>query len=1295
MDIHDPYGRRSFIHPITLLAQGKEYQSKALADTGATAYSFIDEKEAQILSETLDIVPIPLAKPRFLCGYDGKMRRKPVTHAIYPSMKVGNHLESTVPMLITNLGNQHIILGKPWMNKHKVLLDMADDRIIFLPGRCDHNGAPQIKRPLTKIDAQAKSNLDIEAKLLAKPAKAAKPAEQDVQVRTNLGEKPKLDSKLDSKPKLIPKASTEPSVPEENKVLNIAEISAAAFHMFASHQKRYQVQCFSMTLAEMDHVIKKQSRTHGIRETVVATEDVVKQKLPKEYHNLIDVFDKNKAKELPPHRTHDHKIELESGKKPPQSRLYPMSGFKLQKVKEYLEENLQKGFISPSTAPYASPVLFVQKHDGSLRFCVDYRKLNAITIRNRYPIPLIEEVLARVVGCKYLTKLDIIAAFNKLRMHPDSEDFTTFTTSFGAFKYHVLPFGLTGGPASYQQYMNDTLFEYLNDFCQAYLDDILIYSKTKKEHKEHVRKVLLKLREAGLQADIDKCEFHVQETKFLGLMVSTNGLRMDPSKIEVVAGWETPTCLKEVQAFVGFCNFYRRFIKDFSKTVKPLVALTKKDCPFQWSEACQAAFEHMKHLVTSAPVLRHYERSRPAVLETDSSDFVNGGVLSQADDDGVLHPVAFYSKNLLPAECNYEIYDKELLAIVRCLEHWRPELESTDIPIQIFTDHKSLEYFMQTKELTRRQARWAEKLADFNFKIMYRSGKSNGKADALTRMPNSVPTDSQDERRKHQHRAVLSPECFQKYDTGFSADRESEEGDNITDEQINALTDEDLPLYARITLANQDDEDCGRIREAMEKDPTQMFEGINLRHCSQRHHTLFYKGRLWVPATPELHLELIKESHDPPACGHPGRDRTLEIVKRQFYWPGMKDEIARYIRNCHACQRSKAPRDQYNGLLQPLPIPEQRWQDISMDFVTGLPSSDNFNAICTLVDRLTKERHYAPCIATDKGTSAEATVDILLNYVFRTHGLPNSITSDRGPQFVSLVWTALCKRLQIKANLSTAFHPETDGQTERANQDIERQLRTYCSYMQDDWARLLPIAEFADNNAITNATGMSPFFANKGFHPRMSFSPPVEPGPTTRERTQVAKANNIADRMANVLDHMKKQSALSRNRMTEQANRKRSDVAYEVGDMVFLSSRHIITERPSQKLDVKMLGPFKIVAKIGSSYQLELPSSMRVHDVFHPSLLRKAATDPLPGQRAEPPAPVVVDDQEEWEIDDVLDARLTGRNQRLQFRVRWKDEERPDRQWYYADGDEFANAQDVVADFYQRYPNKPGNPDTI
>ena len=306
----------------------------------------------------------------------------------------------------------------------------------------------------------------------------------------------------------------------------------------------------------------------------------LRKMVPSEYHDFLDVFDKQAANVLPPHRSYDHKIELEPHVTPLKSRLYPMSQYKLEKAKQYIEENLKKGFITPSNAAYSSPILFAAKANGDLRFCMDYRKLNALSKKDRYPLPLIDETLARLAGCKFITKFDIIAAFNKLRMHPDSEDYTTFTTAMGAYKYLVLPFGLTGGPASFQHYINDTLLPFLNDFVQAYLDDIIIYSKTRKEHTQHVRQVLAKLREAGLQVDVKKSEFYVQETTFLGLLISIEGLKINPEKVATVLDWSTPTNLREVQSFIGFCNFYRRFIKDFSKIARALTRLARKDVPF-------------------------------------------------------------------------------------------------------------------------------------------------------------------------------------------------------------------------------------------------------------------------------------------------------------------------------------------------------------------------------------------------------------------------------------------------------------------------------------------------------------------------------------------------------------------------------------------------------------------------------------------------------------------------------------------------------------------------------------------
>ena len=1275
--------------------------------------------------------PVPLSQPRNVRGFDGNVSPNPITHALYPILTVQNHTELTTPMLITSLGQHQIILGKPWMNSHGVVLDMQFDQLSFKPGACDHYGAPTSQfesppstdlrrspmQPLTSSDSYERPAPSPASKPYLKPTVEDASEERKVTIlkRPCQVDEPLLHPKEEmpsastsASPTTTPSESSSPSstskslqnpstqiksydpglpseapppalnrqkkTPQAPRKGDINMISAAAYHYLTmKHARNKDYEFFAMSLNDINKVLDYIEPRMGIRPipeineafTQKITLDQVERLLPTEFKDLLQTFDPNLAEQLPPHRVYDHKIELEGDPRTIKSRVYPMSYHKLLELKKYLDENLRKGFITASSAPFASPVLFATKPNGSLRFCVDYRKLNAITKRNRYPIPLIEETLAKVIGSKYLTKLDVIAAFNKLRMDPESEDLTTFITSLGLYKYKVLPFGLTNGPANYQHYMNDVLWDFINDFVQCYLDDILIYSKTRKQHVKHVRAVLERLRDAGLQVDITKSEFFVKETSFLGVIVSTDGIRMDPKKVQVVVDWMTPTSLKEVQGFLGFCNFYRRFIKDFAKIAKCMNKLAMKDAPFQWTEACDKAFHLLKERITTAPILRHFDRNKETILETDASDYVNGGVLSQYDDDGVLHPVAFFSKNMIPAECNYEIYDKELLAIIRCLEHWRPELESTDIPVKIFSDHKALETFMTSKTLTRRQARWAEILSEYNFKIMYQTGPRNAKADALTRMPGSLPKGEDDARIQHQQQVILTPERL----------------------EIRAMDlDPDLPLYARVMEANKSSDECTEFRAAIAKGQKQ-YKGIKLAPCSVKHGVLYYGKRVWVPSDVQLLVDLIRESHDPPMCGHPGAFRTMQIISRYYYWPNMRTTVGQYVRNCHTCRRSKAPNDRYNGLLIPSAVPEQRWQDMAMDFITGLPESHGNNAICTMVDKLSKERHYAPCHAKDEGTSAEATAKILVQYVFRTHGLPTSITSDRGPQFVALVWKSFCRRLGIQCNLSTAFHPETDGQSESANKEIETHLRQYCNYMQDDWSEWLPMAEFADNNKVSSAIGMSPFFANKGFNPRMTIGPDETSYESTRERLLAAKAENITGTMENILKLLKGNLQRSKQAMTAQANKHRKLVRYSPGDKVWLSSNNITTVRPSRKLEDKMLGPFEVVKPIGTSYRLKLPSSMKVHPVFHTSLLRSDPNDPLPGQITDAPRPVETENGDEWLVDEILDSRR--HHNRLQYKVKWNGFER-DNDWYNTDRNEFANAQDVVDNFHARYPHKAG-----
>ncbi len=470
--------------------------------------------------------------------------------------------------------------------------------------------------------------------------------------------------------------------------MNIAMIETATYRMLV---KRSDVKIFAVIDLKIDRLITTaENKSEEVNLHELSHAEVLKQvkiKLLFKYHDYLDIFDRAMTDQLSLHRFYNHKIELIDEEILFRSRLYQMFSHKLQKIKKYLIDHLNKEFIFFSFASYVSLILFVEKKDNSLRFCIDYRKLNALIKRNHYSLSLINKTLACIQESKYLTWLNIIVAFNKLRMHSDSEDLTIFIIFFNFYKYYVMFFELINESTFYQHYMNDVLFEYLHQFCQIYLDDIIIYSKILKKHKQHVWLILNRLQEADLQIDINKCKFYVQKTIFLELLISIERLKMNSRKIQAVVDWSTLNNLTQMQFFIDFCNFYRHFIKNFSKIVHSMIQLTQKKIIFEWNETCQTAFNHMKRRMTETFILRHFDQTCETILKTDSFNYVNDEVLSQYDDEEVLHLIAFYSKNMSSAECNYEIYDKKLLIIIQAFEHWWLELKLTDIFIKMFIDH--------------------------------------------------------------------------------------------------------------------------------------------------------------------------------------------------------------------------------------------------------------------------------------------------------------------------------------------------------------------------------------------------------------------------------------------------------------------------------------------------------------------------------------------------------------------------------------------------------------------------------
>jgi hypothetical protein len=442
--------------------------------------------------------------------------------------------------------------------------------------------------------------------------------------------------------------------------------------------------------------------------------------------------------------------------------------------------------------------------------------------------------------------------------------------------------------------------------------------------------------------------------------------------------------VKGIQSFLGFCNFYRRFIRNYGIIARPLIRLTRKDTPFIFDTKCSEAFQELKERLLSAPILRHYDPELETILETDASDGVVAGILSQLHADGEWHPVAFFSKTMAPAECNYEVHDKEMLAIIRSLSQWRAELQGSNSKVKIYTDHKALEYFMTKRELTSRQARWAEILSQFFITITYRPGKQNEKADILSRRKQDVEPQTQ-VKAEYRTRALLQPEQLDVRALEELAGNEEFQEMATLENLV-----EPLDLVDRLLTANRTAESLATLRKRAqvgERKDLVLEDGL-----------LLFQGRLIIPDIDHLRTDLIREAHEQPSTAHPGRRKTTRLLSDRYYWKGLAATVERFVRNCHVCRRVTAPRDRAPGLLQPLPIPQRPWQHITMDFQSFPRDTHGYDAIFVVVDRFSKQAFSIPCFKT---TAAKDMARLYIQNIYRTRSAPESIVSDRGPQFIS------------------------------------------------------------------------------------------------------------------------------------------------------------------------------------------------------------------------------------------------------------------------------------------------------
>ena len=876
-----------------------------------------------------------------------------------------------------------------------------------------------------------------------------------------------------------------------------------------------------------------------------------------------NVVTNKKPSTIPDFTNLTHEIHLEPGTTAPARPPYRMSAAENEILHKELQELLQQGAIIPSTSPFAAPVLFVKKKDGSLRLCVDYRLLNQQTIRNKFPLPAIDDLLDSLGGAQWFSKLDLMSGYHQIRIEPQDEHKTAFSTRWGHYQFRVMPFGLTNAPATFQSFMNHILAPFLNKFVVVYLDDILIFSRTKEEHFEHVRAVLDVLKSHKLIAKKSKCQFFCQQTTFLGFHLSNQGILPIDDKISIIRDFPKPSTPKNAMSFMGLANFYRRFIKDFSKIAGPINQYMSGKT--SWSTSQDNAFNILKDKLISAPILAIPDLTKDFVLTTDASQTCVGATLEQRNSDGSFAGViGYFSKRLQGSQLNYSAQEQEFLGIIEALRQYRHLLIGKHFTLR--TDHYSLTFLMmQSKTPQRRIARWLDTLAEYDFSIEHIKGTQNTAADALSRIHlNALALHSIiSEDFKHNIKQQLPSDAY--FGLIYNTLLDDTEEPNIPKEIRHYIKHYQLIdglLYFSITVGSDNDQ---------------------LRMC--------------IPNNPQLRKTLMSAAHDPPTSGHFGPYKTYFSLAQNCYWPHMFKSIQRYIKSCDTCQRCKTGTPGTDGLLKPLDIPENRWSSVSLDFVTGLPKSNNCDAILVVVDRLTKRSHFIPTV---KEIDAPLTARLFMQNIVKLHGVPKTVVSDRDIRFVSAFWRSLHNILGSQLQMSTSNHPQTDGQTERVNRILNNLLRSYCYQEHDTWTNYLDMVEFAYNSSYQKSIDTTPFMADLGYQPTLPLFRDLSLQPNYH-----AGVEDLGTKLKAIQTRIQDQMAHAQRSQEFHANSHRNDATYNIGDWVLVHRETYAKSDTYKKIQPAYLGPFKVVKKITDNvYEIDLPDHRKTHRCINVQFLR-------------------------------------------------------------------------------------------
>ena len=890
--------------------------------------------------------------------------------------------------------------------------------------------------------------------------------------------------------------------------------------------------------------------------------------------------------------------EIDTGdNKPVRQALRPQPLAMLPMIDEQLDEMLELKIISPSRSEWASNVVMVKKKDGSLRFCIDYRKLNEKTEKDVYPLPRIDSCLDALAGARWFSTFDLRAGYHQVGLHPKDAHKTTFITRRGSFQFDVLPFGLCNAPATFERLM-DLVMSGLNyESLLVYLDDIIVFSETLEVHLVRLELVFLRLEAAGLKLKASKCHIMQQKVLFLGHVVTPQGIATDPDKIKLVTNWPPPRNLKEVRSFVGLCSYYRRYVKDFARIAEPLHGLTRKNVKFEWTANCAESFEKLKGCLTTAPVLTLPTDDDQYLLYTDASDVGLGAVLSKITDEGE-KPIAYGSRLCNGAERNYNVTRRELLAVIFGLKTFRQYLLGRKFTIR--TDHAALQWLKKTPSPIGQQARWVEQIEEFDYTIQHRPGAQHSNADAMSRRPHGLSEPIPDERNEPEsdpgETEAADDEPGARVYVASAMEPRSNESmveasatPRLQTEEMSKQQSEDSELQEIFRLKSTRDVRpppaeliaCGAFTKAYAQqwDQLRVEEGVLFRHwigpvedCNRRQVVLPQCRR----------QDVIRAAHAGFSGGHFGLKKTLAQVQRRAYWVGWTADVRLFCLRCQECakyHRGAAPKQ---GSLAEFRVgePMERW---GIDLTGPHPTSaGGHKYILTAIDYFSRWTEAFPIRNQEAATVAK----VLVEQVFVRFGVPLQILSDQGPNFESGLFQEVCRLLGIDKVRTSPYQPRTNGMIERWHRTLNSMLGKVVGESQRDWHEKLPYVMAAYRATEHSRTGFTPNYLFMGREARA----PVDLTLTTEVIEEQCPAEYVVRQRKLIQEAYEYVRDFSGKMATQQKRRydlRVREKKFQVGDWVwYLYPRRRVGRSP--KWASAYTGPYLVVKVLGSlTYQIQ------------------------------------------------------------------------------------------------------------